>query len=241
MEKEVADDKYAGFPDYMVEVLDFRRSLQDETDRGCALMVASLLDFKLEQLLRSRFVDDKRSSDAMLETGHALGTFSSRIDLAYLLGLIGPQTKRDLHLIRRIRNDFGHRHLPLAFTDASVRDRCQELFHYHEIYLSKDPRRVFIRTTMAILAVFGVDLIKMKHLPAGKDLYSTESEKDQHMAEARKAFEVLDTGTLQEKISILQDLSQMLSQMISGEKDGTIPKDTIQPQSPGVSTDPAGD
>ncbi len=45
-------------PPRQAEVLLFRATLDDETDRGCALMAAAYLDSQLEELLRKTFVDD---------------------------------------------------------------------------------------------------------------------------------------------------------------------------------------
>ena len=147
-----------GFPEHFREVCEFRFSLNAETDRGCALMVAAFLDSKLEQLLAARFVDDPKVIAAHLSQSGPLATFSSRIDAAYLLGLIGKNVRRDLHLIRKIRNDFGHTHEAIQFSDERMHNRCKELFHYHAVEPSTDDRKIFVTTTISILAVLNSDL-----------------------------------------------------------------------------------
>ena len=109
------------------EVMEFRSSLTPETDRGCALMAAAFLDSELELLLRAFVVKNKKVEDEMFGQSKPIGAFSSRIDLAYLLGLISADTRRDLHLIRKIRNDFGHVHRPISFEDQAIVNRCHEL------------------------------------------------------------------------------------------------------------------
>ena len=79
------------------EVMEFRSSLTPETDRGCALMAAAFLDSELELLLRAFVVKNKKVEDEMFGQSKPIGAFSSRIDLAYLLGLISADTRRDLH------------------------------------------------------------------------------------------------------------------------------------------------
>lgn len=75
----------------------FPEGLDGETDRGCALMAAEYLSNQLGELLRAYFVDDAEACDSVLEGGNAtLSTFSARIDLAYLLGLVGPAARREL-------------------------------------------------------------------------------------------------------------------------------------------------
>ncbi|MCG6155684.1 MltR family transcriptional regulator [Rubinisphaera margarita] len=164
------------FPEHAREVFEFRFSLNAETDRGCALMVASFLDSKLEQLLTAKFVNDQKIATEHLSQSGPLGTFSARIDAAYLLGLIGENVRRDLHLIRRIRNEFGHSHLPLEFSDDRIRNRCNELFHFHLIEPAHDPRKMFVKTTISILAVLNSDLERIKHVAPAKDLFLTKEE-----------------------------------------------------------------
>jgi hypothetical protein len=66
---------------------EFRSTLTDETDRGCALMAAAYLDDRLAELLKAYFVDDLPVAKKVLDLERPLGTFSARIDVAYLLGL----------------------------------------------------------------------------------------------------------------------------------------------------------
>jgi hypothetical protein len=44
------------------------------------------------------------------------------------MGLISSQFSRDLHLIRRIRNEFAHNVAGCSFAHSGVRDRVNELF-----------------------------------------------------------------------------------------------------------------
>jgi hypothetical protein len=76
--------------------IEFRATLNSETDRGCALMAAAYLDDRLVDLLKSHFVDDDNRADELLGQSKPLGTFFSRIDLAYLPGLVSPDEHRAL-------------------------------------------------------------------------------------------------------------------------------------------------
>lgn len=82
--------------------------LRRESDRAVAVLGPAYADTLLEDLLRA-FLLEGKSSDALLGVEGALGSFSSRINLAHALGLIRDGTHHDLELIRRIRNDFAHR------------------------------------------------------------------------------------------------------------------------------------
>ena len=132
------------------EILAFRLSLDQETDRGCALMAAAYIDHELMTLLERVFCDDKRIRDELLGPSRPLASFSSRIDLAYALGLLSTQTWRDLHLVREVRNDFGHERGLLRFEDPAIKSRCGELRTdpFHE---QLPPRKKFVRAAMMLL------------------------------------------------------------------------------------------
>lgn len=109
------------------EVTVFRFTLTPETDRGCALMAAAYLDDQLEALMRGVLLADTRALDELLSGLGPLATFSSRIELCYLLGLIPVKCRRDLHLIRKIRNEFAHGTEPPTFNQSLIANWCTEL------------------------------------------------------------------------------------------------------------------
>jgi DNA-binding MltR family transcriptional regulator len=158
-------------------VLAFRQTLSTETDRGCALMAAAYLDGELEQLFRAALVADAKSVDDMLDQSKPLGTFSSRIDMAFLLGLIGRQAKRDLHIIRKIRNDFGHDPEPITFRSQQIGARCSEFYHTYRTR-DADPRSLFTNAVLGVLAIIHV---------ATHDTKNAEAATDPHIDDATRA------------------------------------------------------
>ena len=71
-------------------------------------------------MLRSHLVDAPKVVDRLLDFQGPLGTFSSRINLVYGLGLIREDQFEDLDTIRRIRNGFAHSHQPIGFSEQSL-------------------------------------------------------------------------------------------------------------------------
>jgi hypothetical protein len=67
---------------------------------------------------------NSRDRRQLFEFEGALGTFSSKIVVAYALRLIGPVTRADLDLIRFLRNEFAHSRIPFGFTTPEVRAVC---------------------------------------------------------------------------------------------------------------------
>lgn len=153
---------------FFSEVLDFRSALDSETDRGCALMAASYLDDQLKRLLTAFFVDDPKSVQALFEGTGALSSFSSRIEAVYALGLVPRAARRDLDLIRKIRNDFGHTAQPLSFDDGRIASRCAE-FHHSTSSAHSSHRSKFTNVVMAVCAIVHVAIVRTSHRPVPDD------------------------------------------------------------------------
>ena len=140
-----------------IQAVDFRPTLTPETDRGCALMAAAYLDSQLDELLRAVFIDDQKVVGALLQSERPLGSFSAKIDMAYSLGLLPADAYRDLHLIRKIRNEFGHRSEPITFNNPEISNRCRELItSWFE--REAEPRGRFVNSVMAVLAHIHIKL-----------------------------------------------------------------------------------
>src|SRR5258705_12628168 len=77
-----------------------------ETDRGFAIVGATLLDSLLEILLRKRMVPSLPNE--IFSAYGPLGSLSAKIDVSYSLGFISKGEHSELHRIRRIRNEFAH-------------------------------------------------------------------------------------------------------------------------------------
>ena len=133
------------------EVVDFRHTLNAETDRGVALMAAAFIEYQLESLLRTYFVDERSVVNRLFEADGPLGTLSAKTDASYVLGLIPKETRRDIHLIRKIRNEFAHSSAPMTFETPGIANRCALLGHDF-IGGTKTARQKFVRTAIGVLA-----------------------------------------------------------------------------------------
>ena len=87
-----------------------------------------MIENALETLLKSFLVPTDSADDSLFAGSYApLSSFSAKIDMAYRVGLISSRFCRDLHLVRRIRNDFAHNVMSCSFEDATVLSRVLEL------------------------------------------------------------------------------------------------------------------
>ena len=97
-------------------------------DRATAVLLGSFVDTHLGRLLASVMRSDLNSKDRkqVFEYEGAVGTFSTRIVMAYALNLVGPLTRLDLDLIRILRNEFAHSRMPISFSTPEIRDVCAQ-------------------------------------------------------------------------------------------------------------------
>ena len=87
-----------------------RKEFAGESDRASVILAAALLDEALATLLKTHFVPTATADDSLFDgTGAPLSTFSARIEMTYRAGIVDAAMARNLHLIRRIRNDFAHK------------------------------------------------------------------------------------------------------------------------------------
>jgi DNA-binding MltR family transcriptional regulator len=104
---------------------------EEKNERAAAIVGAAFLDTLLENILINFFIDDEKEVDKLLKPERPVGTYGSRVALAYCLGLIGKVIRDDLRLIGKIRNKFAH-DLSVTFDDDPIRSWVLAL-KWHEI------------------------------------------------------------------------------------------------------------
>ncbi|MDQ1639640.1 MAG: mannitol operon repressor [Pyrinomonadaceae bacterium] len=120
-------ENLADAPAEILELADFTREFNQESDRGAALVAASLLDERLKEILQAFFLQSKVSDELLNGYNAPVGTFSSRASLAFALGLIQKNEFDEITLIRKIRNEFGHKWKDVTFDSARIADLCRKL------------------------------------------------------------------------------------------------------------------
>lgn len=125
---EVEEDGHESHPRKLSEIVKFRQLLTNESDRGCVLVGTSLIDLDLKNMISAHFIGvHLKDQKEFLEGQGPLATFSSRIKLSYFLGLISEDTYRDCNIIRKIRNEFAHKHEDISFQSPQIKSRCLSL------------------------------------------------------------------------------------------------------------------
>ena len=117
---------FFNFSEYLREGNTFGEQLEQESDRGAALVGLAFLDVMLKRLFEAKMLDGAIAKKLLNYPG-PLSTAAARSDVAYGLGWIGAKTYRDLVTLRNIRNRFAHAHEPIKFTDSAVESLCAKL------------------------------------------------------------------------------------------------------------------
>jgi DNA-binding MltR family transcriptional regulator len=189
--------------------VEFLLALARESDRGCALMAAAYIDSQIGELLRATLVKEAKVVEALLGQTKPLGTFSARIDMVYAIGLIGMRLHHDLHLIRKIRNDFGHVPDPICFNDTRIASRCKEFYCDKEE--SGSPRLRFIAAATRALAIIQGRTKNAKPPDAVQEPMSDDISKALYMV-IKTCVKKLSDGSESEKIVIDQVLAAFRGQ-----------------------------
>ena len=146
------EDKFRTDMPHLIEFNAFLEELNKESDRGAALICGAMLDDLLEKTI-SAFLIDHRDMKKLLNGLNApLGTFSSRIIMAYSLGLISEEEYEECNRLRSVRNEFSHR-VHQHFTDQKVQDICSNLRFAAQSILQHPnlPRAQFLTSATALI------------------------------------------------------------------------------------------
>lgn len=105
----------------------FLLAFNKESDRGAALVAASMLDERLMQILMAFFIESSAARELVSGFSAPLGTFSSRAAAAVALGLIEDREFEEISLIRKIRNEFGHGWESVSFETECIAVHARKL------------------------------------------------------------------------------------------------------------------
>ena len=124
----------------------FLNEISTQSDRGAAIVAASVLDALLQKLILERLIPLGRERQEALFEGpnKPLSTFSSKIEILFALGILANHQRQVLHGIRDIRNQFAHRIEALTFADPEVEAILNRLASSGAKAKLTDPRKKFL-------------------------------------------------------------------------------------------------
>ncbi len=107
----------------------FLAEFKNESDRGAVLISLSYTEELLEVLLKRKLVPASEKKDTLFDLPNSpVGTLSSKIDLAYRLGLISEEFQSVLNALRRIRNEFAHSFESISLTNNELSNEVNNLY-----------------------------------------------------------------------------------------------------------------
>lgn len=106
----------------------FSDEFNKESDRACVILSAAMIENELENLLKRSLIPSTKRSDDLFDTATSpLGNFSSKIIMAYRLGIISKKLYNSINIIRKIRNQFAHDIYECNFGNEKVKDKVRQL------------------------------------------------------------------------------------------------------------------
>ncbi|WHY75718.1 MltR family transcriptional regulator [Neobacillus sp. WH10] len=117
-------EKYTKNSKYRAYRKEFEKEISNNSDRGIVLICGSIIDSMLSELLKAFLIKSDRIDKEVLNNNGILGTFDSKIKIAYYLGLLSIEERRNLELLQKVRNKFAHIALNISFEDNDVSNIC---------------------------------------------------------------------------------------------------------------------
>ena len=104
------------------------KEISRESDRASAILTGAELEGSLFRIIDRYLLPEIPSKGIrLLGKDGPLGSLASRIETVYRLGLIPPSYHHDLHLLRRIRNEFAHGPKGISFENQRIAAWCGNL------------------------------------------------------------------------------------------------------------------
>lgn len=96
--------------------------------RAAAIMAAAQVEDELTRALSRFFIDfPKRQHDKLFKSSGPLSTFAAKIQISFALGFFMEIVRKDLDLIRQIRNEFAHSLSPINFDSLQIMKKIDGL------------------------------------------------------------------------------------------------------------------
>lgn len=106
-----------------------RQVIDGSSDRAAGIVAGAFIDDHLTLAIKRRLVNDNEVLPSLMpvDGGGVLGDFRTKINVAFLMGLLSVEARRELSWIAKIRNSFAHKLEVRSFSDQPVTDWCANL------------------------------------------------------------------------------------------------------------------
>ena len=110
------------------DAYDYHAELRGESERSAVILAAANFEDWLRETIMMKFVTlSKGLRKRIFENYGPLSTFTAKIDIAFALEIYDERTRKSLHIIRKIRNEFAHSPKAIKFDNAKLSRMCRRL------------------------------------------------------------------------------------------------------------------
>jgi DNA-binding MltR family transcriptional regulator len=98
----------------------FMHEFVDESDRACVILASAEIELRFQQLFEKVLVTNSKLKKDLFDFRGPLGGFSSRVKLAFSMGLIDKEFFEVLEAFRAIRNEIVHKGSGASLADPKL-------------------------------------------------------------------------------------------------------------------------
>jgi DNA-binding MltR family transcriptional regulator len=100
------------------------------SERAMAIVLGAIVENHLTGLLRMLMRREENIARELFQSSGPLGPFGTKIRLAYMLRIIGPEMYGDLTIISKVRNKFAHDLTVVSFENQQISAWMQNMHIY---------------------------------------------------------------------------------------------------------------
>lgn len=151
------------------------KELTESSDRSKVILGSAILEELLERLLKKYFISSNENYyKNHFESSGFLSSFSSKVNLSYMLGLISKELYEDLEIIRNLRNKFAHMITQSSLSDQNALSLCNN-FNFVKKWITTDWEKLE-PSTMFIMEIGILEVALVKKISRSNHLKSIEFE-----------------------------------------------------------------
>jgi hypothetical protein len=169
-----------------------------ESDRGAVLIGTAHVDERLKELFESLMPAEMPKTDKrnLLRYSGALGSFGSRIDIAYATRLVNKKLYASLNTLRKVRNDAAH--AAESFNLTTQEQRICKLYD-----LGPGVSGFVNRSSLEWLLQIKTDaMLRMKDEISGEHLFNTPQEVINYISSSEELSHIFQEQALRLELAI---------------------------------------
>ena len=97
------------------------------TPRSAAILSGAIVESRLETALKQSFHRDTKMTDELFGISGAIGSFSTKVKLGFLIGMYSLKARKELETITKIRNLFAHKLDVINFDGQQIKAMANNL------------------------------------------------------------------------------------------------------------------